>query len=92
MDGFAGAVLLSNSVTAAFVVVVVIVVEVVAGMLVVVVRIVVVLSAGTLPFLAVLSCTLVVVVVVRGVPNPKTVVLLSPEGALAVNSPAGTAG
>lgn len=82
---------LGNTVTASFAVVVVIVVEVVAGVLAAVACIVVVFAGEILLFLAVVSCTLVEVVV-KGVPNPNTVVLLSSEGVLAVNSPVRTAG
>lgn len=55
----------------------------------VVTRIVVVFSAEIMRFLAVVSCSLGVVVV-RGLSN--IVVLLSFEGALAVNSSVNTAG
>lgn len=98
MDGLAGAVLLNrfsifgNAVTASFVVVTV--VEVVIDLLDVVACIVVVFGADVMLLLAVvscsLSCSLVVLFVVRGVSD--IVVLLSFEGALAVNSPSTTAG
>lgn len=95
MDGLAGAVLLDwlnvlgNSVTASFAVVVVIEAEVATEVLGVVARVVVVFSAAIMLFPAVVCCSLVAIVV-RGVSN--IVVLLSFEGALAVNSPANTTG